>query len=90
MINEHSTCSIKCPDPDPLVRVPRDDPPGARTARSLRDLAVHVSNEVDLECINTWGFDGWRRVDADLLGPSALLLVAAALLRITRTGPPAR
>ena len=38
----------------------------ARLARSLRDLAVRVSNEVDLEGINTWGFDGLRRVDADL------------------------
>ena len=38
----------------------------ARLARSLRDLAVRITNEVDLEGINTWGFDGLRRVDADL------------------------
>lgn len=38
----------------------------ARLARSLNDLAVRVYNEVDLEGINTWGFDGLRRVDADL------------------------
>ena len=38
----------------------------ARLARSLRDLAVRISNEVDLEGVNTWGFDGLRRVDADL------------------------
>lgn len=39
----------------------------ARLARSLRDLAVRVVNEVDLDGINTWGFDGLRRVDADLV-----------------------
>lgn len=39
----------------------------ARLARSLRDLAVRVCDEVDLEGINTWGFDGLRRVDADLM-----------------------
>jgi hypothetical protein len=39
----------------------------ARLARSLRDLAVRISNEVDLEGINTWGFDGLRRVDAHLV-----------------------
>jgi Ser/Thr protein kinase RdoA (MazF antagonist) len=38
----------------------------ARLARSLRDLAVRLRDEVDLEGINTWGFDGLRRVDADL------------------------
>lgn len=38
----------------------------ARLARSLRDLAVRIVNEVDREGINTWGFDGLRRVDADL------------------------
>ena len=38
----------------------------ARLARSLRDLAARVTNEVDLEGINTWGFEGLRRVDADL------------------------
>jgi hypothetical protein len=38
----------------------------ARLARSLRDLAVRIRDEVDLEGINTWGFDGLRRVDADL------------------------
>jgi hypothetical protein len=38
----------------------------ARLARSLRDLAVRISNEVDREGIDTWGFDGLRRVDADL------------------------
>ena len=38
----------------------------ARLARSLRDLAVRIGNEVDLEGVNTWGFDGLRRVDADL------------------------
>jgi hypothetical protein len=35
----------------------------ARLARSLRDLAVRIVNAVDLESINTWGFDGLRRVD---------------------------
>jgi len=39
----------------------------ARLARSLRDLAVRLRDEVDLEGINTWGFDGLRRVDADLV-----------------------
>jgi hypothetical protein len=39
----------------------------ARLARSLRDLAVRIVNEVDLEGVNTWGFDGLRRVDNDLL-----------------------
>lgn len=39
----------------------------ARLARSLRDLAVRIYNEVDLEGVNTWGFDGLRRVDADLV-----------------------
>ncbi|MGW7682886.1 phosphotransferase enzyme family protein [Kribbella sp. NPDC054772] len=38
----------------------------ARLARSLRDLAVRLCEEVDLEGINTWGFAGLRRVDADL------------------------
>ncbi len=38
----------------------------ARLARSLRDIAVRIDNEVDLEGINTWGFDRLRRVDADL------------------------
>jgi aminoglycoside phosphotransferase (APT) family kinase protein len=38
----------------------------ARLARSLRDLAARIVNEVDLEGINTWGFDGLRRVDVDL------------------------
>ena len=39
----------------------------ARLARSLRDIAVRVANEVDLDGINTWGFGTLRRVDADLL-----------------------
>jgi hypothetical protein len=39
----------------------------ARLARSLRDLAVRICDEVDLEGINTWAFDGLRRVDADLM-----------------------
>ena len=38
----------------------------ARLARSLRDIAVRIVNDVDLEGINTGGFDGLRRVDADL------------------------
>ncbi len=38
----------------------------ARLARSLRDLAVRICDEVDLEGVNTWGLDGLRRVDADL------------------------
>ncbi|WP_166658870.1 phosphotransferase family protein [Kribbella sp. VKM Ac-2571] len=38
----------------------------ARLARSLRDLAVRICDEVDLEGVKTWGFDGLRRVDADL------------------------
>ncbi|REG01138.1 Ser/Thr protein kinase RdoA (MazF antagonist) [Asanoa ferruginea] len=38
----------------------------ARLARSLRDIAVRIDNEVDLDGINTWGFDRLRRVDADL------------------------
>lgn len=38
----------------------------ARLARSLRDLAARVVNEVDLGGINTWGIEGLRRVDADL------------------------
>jgi aminoglycoside phosphotransferase (APT) family kinase protein len=38
----------------------------ARLARSLRDLAARVVNEVDQEGINTWGIDGLRRVDSDL------------------------
>jgi aminoglycoside phosphotransferase (APT) family kinase protein len=38
----------------------------ARLARSLRDLAVRICNEVDQEGVNTWGLDGLRRVDADL------------------------
>src|SRR5918997_1306554 len=39
----------------------------ARLARSLRDLAVRICAEVDLDGVNTWGFDGLRRVDADLM-----------------------
>ncbi|WP_405059763.1 phosphotransferase [Kribbella sp. NBC_01505] len=39
----------------------------ARLARSLRDLAARICEEVDREGINTWGFAGLRRVDADLL-----------------------
>ena len=39
----------------------------ARLARSLRDLAVRICDEVDLDGVNTWGFDGLRRVDADLV-----------------------
>ncbi|MEV5962338.1 aminoglycoside phosphotransferase family protein [Kribbella sp. NPDC051952] len=38
----------------------------ARLARSLRDLAVRVCNQVDQDGINTWGIEGLRRVDADL------------------------
>jgi aminoglycoside phosphotransferase (APT) family kinase protein len=38
----------------------------ARLARSVRDLAARVVNEVDQDGLNTWGFDGLRRVDADL------------------------
>jgi hypothetical protein len=38
----------------------------ARLARSVRDLAVRVANEVDQEGINTWGMEGLRRVDTDL------------------------
>jgi aminoglycoside phosphotransferase (APT) family kinase protein len=38
----------------------------ARLARSLGDLAHRIYNEVDLDGINTWGFDKLRRVDADL------------------------
>lgn len=30
----------------------------ARLARSLRDLAVRIRDEVDLEGVNTWGIDG--------------------------------
>ena len=39
----------------------------ARLARSLRDLAVRIYHEVDLAGVNTWGFGGLRRVDADLV-----------------------
>lgn len=39
----------------------------ARLARSLRDLAVRIDNEVDLDGVNTWGFDGLRRVAADIV-----------------------
>lgn len=38
----------------------------ARLARSLRDLAARICNEVDRDGVNTWGFDGLRRVDAVL------------------------
>ena len=38
----------------------------ARLARSLRDIAARVVDEVDLDGINTWGIEGLRRVDADL------------------------
>lgn len=38
----------------------------ARLARSLRDLAARVVHEVDQDGINSWGFDGLRRVDASL------------------------
>lgn len=38
----------------------------ARLARSLRDLAARITAEVDREGVDTWGFDGLRRVDADL------------------------
>lgn len=38
----------------------------ARLARSVRDLAVRVANEVDQEGFNTWAIDDLRRVDADL------------------------
>ncbi len=38
----------------------------ARLARSLNDLAVRIENEVDLDGINTWGFDRLRQVDTDL------------------------
>jgi hypothetical protein len=42
---------------------------GAKYARRrcLRDLAVRIYNEVDLDGVNTWGFDGLRRVAAGLV-----------------------
>lgn len=66
---EHDVFAALCgPDPARPARLRRGAtrlrPP--RLARSLRDLAVHIDNEVDLEGVNTWGFDGLRRVDADL------------------------
>lgn len=70
---EHDLFTGLCgPDPVRFLRAygaERLDPTHleyARLARSLRDLAVRISSEVDLEGINTWGFDGLRRVDADL------------------------
>ncbi len=33
----------------------------------VRPPTTRICNEVDLEGINTWGFDGLRRVDADLV-----------------------
>lgn len=38
----------------------------ARLARSVRDLAIRVVNEVDREGLETWGFGPLSRVDADL------------------------
>lgn len=38
----------------------------ARLARSLRDLAARILDEVDREGVDTWGFDGLRRAPADL------------------------
>ena len=38
----------------------------ARLARSVRDLAARVVNEVDRDGVATWCLDGLRRVDADL------------------------
>jgi Ser/Thr protein kinase RdoA (MazF antagonist) len=71
---EHDVFASLC-GPDPVrflsaYRAQRLDPTHleyARLARSLHDLAVRVDNEVDLDGINTWGFDGLRRVDADLV-----------------------
>jgi hypothetical protein len=37
---------------------PADDGSAARLARSLRDLAVRICNEVDQEGINTWASTG--------------------------------
>jgi hypothetical protein len=70
---EHDVFAGLCgPDPVRFLRAygaQRLDPTHleyARLARSLRDLAVRICDEVDLEGVNTWGFDGLRRVDADL------------------------
>jgi aminoglycoside phosphotransferase (APT) family kinase protein len=70
---EHDVFTALCgPDPVRFLRAygaERLDPVHleyARLARSLRDIAARVDNEVDLAGINTWGIDGLRRVDADL------------------------
>jgi hypothetical protein len=70
---EHDLFAALCgPDPVRFLRAYRAEGLDlthleyARLARSLRDLAARIHNEVDLEGINTWGFDGLRRVDADL------------------------
>jgi aminoglycoside phosphotransferase (APT) family kinase protein len=70
---EHDVFAGLC-GPDPVrflraygaQRLDRTHLEYARLARSLRDLAVRIRDEVDLEGVNTWGFDGLRRVDADL------------------------
>jgi Ser/Thr protein kinase RdoA (MazF antagonist) len=38
----------------------------ALLARAVRDLAARVVNEHDRPGVDTWGFDRWRRLDADL------------------------
>jgi aminoglycoside phosphotransferase (APT) family kinase protein len=71
---EHDVFAALC-GPDPVrflraygaERLDRTHLEYARLARSLRDLAVRIRDEVDLEGVNTWGFDGLRRVDADLV-----------------------
>lgn len=70
---EHDVFTALC-GPDPVRFLRAYDAAGldpthleyARLARSLRDIAARVHNEVDHEGINSWGFAGLRRVDADL------------------------
>lgn len=71
---EHDVFAALC-GPDPVrflrayraERLDRTHLEYARLARSLRDLAARIYNEVDQEGVKTWGLDGLRRVDDDLV-----------------------
>ena len=72
---EHDLFASFCgPDPEPLRYFQAYGAEGldlthleyARLARSLRDLAARVTNEIDREGVDRWGLVGLRQVDADL------------------------
>jgi aminoglycoside phosphotransferase (APT) family kinase protein len=70
---EHDLFTALCrPDPVRFLRaygardLNRTHLEYARLARSLRDIATRLENNVDRRGIDTWGFDQLRRVDADL------------------------